>query len=245
VAVGGGVRLGTGAERERSGLWRRIEGQVKARPYKNIRANRGVLRVVVAAGLICGLSGGWCVSFAAAQAALSAKADSTKAVALAVDPAQSKVNYTLDTTLHMVHGTFALKRGTIRIEPDGKASGEIVADAASGQSGDSGRDKKMHKDVLESAKYTEVTFRPDHVDGKLPASGTVSVQMHGRFTLHGSEHELTVPVNGEITGNRWHGTAAFKIPYVDWGLKSPSNFILKADPVVEVELELTGSVNAP
>ncbi len=179
------------------------------------------------------------VSIAQSAAALTARE-----VALTVDAAQSKVNYTLDTTLHTVHGTFALKRGTIRIEPDGKASGEIVADATSGQSGDSGRDKKMHKDVLESAKYTDVVFRPDRVDGKFPASGAVSVQMHGKFALHGSEHEVTVPVNGEITGDHWHGTATFKIPYVEWGLKSPSNFILKADPVVEVELELTGTTSA-
>jgi hypothetical protein len=51
-----------------------------------------------------------------------------------------------------------------------------------------------------------------------------------------------VPVKGEITGDHWRGTATFKIPYVEWGLKSPSNFILKADPVVEVELELAGTV---
>jgi polyisoprenoid-binding protein YceI len=165
-------------------------------------------------------------------------------VALTLDTAQSKVNYTLDTTLHTVHGTFALKRGTIRIEPDGKAGGEIVADATSGQSGDSSRDKKMHKDVLESAKFSEVVFRPDRVDGKFPASGAVSVRMHGRLGLHGSEHEVDVPVQGEINGDRWHGAGTFKIPYVEWGLKSPSNFILKADPVVEVELELAGTVAA-
>ena len=168
-------------------------------------------------------------------------AAAARGISLTMDAAQSKVNYTLNTTIHTVHGTFALKRGSIRIEADGKASGEIVADATSGQSGDSSRDKKMHKDVLESAKYTDVIFRPDRVDGNFPASGPVSAQMHGKFALHGSEHEVTVPVKGEINGDRWHGTATIKIPYVDWGLKSPSNFILKADPVVEVELELVGT----
>jgi polyisoprenoid-binding protein YceI len=177
-------------------------------------------------------------------ASIAQSASTAREVALTVDAAQSKVNYTLDTTIHTVHGTFALKRGTIRIEPDGKAGGEIVADATSGQSGDSSRDKKMHKDVLESAKYAEVVFRPDRVDGNFPSSGPVSVQMHGKFTLHGSDHEVSVPVKGEINGDRWHGTATIKIPYVEWGLKSPSNFILKADPVVEVELELAGTVGA-
>ena len=52
-------------------------------------------------------------------------------------------------------------------------------------------------------------------------------------------------MKGEITGDRWHGTATMKIPYVEWGLKSPSNFILKADPVVEVELELVGTIAKP
>jgi polyisoprenoid-binding protein YceI len=183
---------------------------------------------------------GVCVKVAAAQTAAPAKE-----LTLAVDAAQSKVNFTLGTTLHTVHGTFVLKRGTIRIAPDGKAGGEIVADAVSGQSGDSGRDKKMHKDVLESPKFTEVVFRPDRVDGKFPASGAVSVQMHGVFSLHGSEHEITVPVNGEIRDGRWRGTGAFKIPYVEWGLKSASNLFLKADPMVDVELELAGTIQAP
>jgi polyisoprenoid-binding protein YceI len=180
----------------------------------------------------------------ASSEAVGQAAAASREVALTVDAGQSKVNYTLSTTIHTVHGTFALKRGSIRIEPDGKASGEIVADATSGQSGDSSRDKKMHKDVLESAKFGEVVFRPDRVDGKFPASGTVSAQMHGKFSLHGSEHEVTVPVTGEINGDRWHGTGTVKIPYVAWGLKSPSNFILRADPVVEVELELVGTVGA-
>jgi polyisoprenoid-binding protein YceI len=185
------------------------------------------------------------VEGAAGRAAAKQNTAPARAVVLAVDAAHSKMNFVLGTTLHTVHGTFGLKRGTIRIEPDGKARGEIVADAASGQSGDSKRDKKMHKDVLESEKYNEVVFRPDRVDGKFPANGAVSVQMHGTFALHGSDHELSVPVTGEITGDSWHGTGTFKVPYVEWGLKSPSNFLLKADPVVEVELELVGTIKAP
>ncbi len=164
-------------------------------------------------------------------------------VVLAIDPAQSKVHWTLGTTLHTVHGTFALKRGTVRIDSEsGKASGEIVADAASGQSGNESRDKKMHNEILETSRYTEVVFRPDRVEGKVPASGSASVQIHGTFLLHGSEHELTVPVQAELTGERWKGTAKFRIPYIDWGLKNPSNFLLKTDPTVDIDLQMTGTV---
>ncbi len=164
---------------------------------------------------------------------------------LALDPAQCKVHFTLGTTLHTVHGTFALKRGTLHFAPDGKSSGEIVADAVSGESGDSGRDKKMHKDVLESARFTEVIFHPERVEGKVPSAGSVTAQLHGTLEFHGASHELTVPVQAQLTGDRWSGTGKFRIPYVEWGLKSPSNFFLKADPVVDVELELAGTIKAP
>jgi polyisoprenoid-binding protein YceI len=164
-------------------------------------------------------------------------------ITMSLDPAQSKINWTLGSTLHTVHGTFALKRGTLKFDPaSGNASGEFVADAASGQSGNDSRDKKMHGEILESTRYTEVTFRPDRIEGRVLAQGACSVQLHGTFVLHGGEHELTVPVQAELSGNRWKGSAKFSVPYVQWGLKSPSTFFLRADPAVEVELELSGTV---
>jgi polyisoprenoid-binding protein YceI len=162
-------------------------------------------------------------------------------IVLRLDPAQSKVHWTLDTTLHTVHGTFALKKGTMHLVPaSGKASGEVVVDATSGNSGNDGRDKKMHKEVLESGRYAEVIFRPDRVEGKIAPQGAFTVRVHGLFVLHGSEHELTVPVQAELAGDHWTGSAKFSVPFVDWGLKNPSNFFLKVNHAVEIELELKG-----
>jgi polyisoprenoid-binding protein YceI len=167
-------------------------------------------------------------------------------IVLSLDPSQSKVHWTLGSTLHTVHGTFALKRGILRLDPaTGKASGEIVADATSGESANDSRDKKMHKEILESARYTEVVFRPDHVEGKVAATGASTVQVHGSFLLHGAEHEITVPVQAELTPDHWKGTGKFNVPYIQWGLKNPSNFLLKADPSVDVELEMKGGLQIP
>ncbi len=160
-----------------------------------------------------------------------------------LDPAQSKLHWTLGSTFHTVHGTFAMKKGTLQLDPaTGKASGEIVVDAASGNSGNESRDKKMHKEVLESGRYTEVVFRPDSVEGKITPQGEFTVQVHGVFLLHGGEHEMTVPVKAHLAGDHWMGNAKFGVPFIDWGLKNPSNFFLKVNHVVEVELELEGTL---
>jgi len=165
---------------------------------------------------------------------------------LGIDPAQSKVHWVLGTTLHAVHGTFAFKNGTLHVDPaTGKAAGEIAVYATSGDSGNDGRDKKMHKDVLESGKFPDIIFRPDRVEGKIAPQGSFSVQVHGVFVLHGSEHELTVPVQAEFLGDHWAGSAKFNVPFIDWGLKNPSNFFLKVNHTVEIELELKGSLQNP
>src|SRR5712671_1723797 len=167
-------------------------------------------------------------------------------IVLRLDPAQSMVHWTLESTVHTVHGSFAFQKGTLRLDTStGRARGEIIVDATSGNSGNDSRDKKMHKEVLESARYAEVIFRPDRVEGKITPQGTFTVQVHGLFILHGSEHELTVPVQAEFAGDHWTGRAKFNVPFIDWGLKNPSNFFLRVNHSVQIELELKGIVQNP
>jgi polyisoprenoid-binding protein YceI len=86
---------------------------------------------------------------------------------LELDPAQTQVGFTLGDVLHTVHGTFKLKRGTVRFDPaTGHAGGLVVVDATSGDSSSHARDHKMNKDILESAQYPEITFTPQHLEGE-------------------------------------------------------------------------------
>jgi polyisoprenoid-binding protein YceI len=164
-------------------------------------------------------------------------------VVFALVPAQSKLNFTLGATAHDVHGEFDLKRGEIRIDPaTGLVTGEIVAAAASGRTGSDGRDSKMQKDVLESAKYPELVFRPDRIDGFSLANGAFHASVHGVFSVHGSNHEITIPVDATVSANSWSASAKFKVPYVDWGLRDPSNFFLHVGKSVDIELILAGTI---
>jgi len=163
-------------------------------------------------------------------------------IVLVLDPAQTKLRWTVDSTLHTVHGTFAVKSGTVHFDPEtGKASGEVIVLAASGESENGSRDERMRKEILETARFPDAVFRPLQIEGKVARSGTSDVKLRGVISLHGGEHEVTVPVHTELAAEHWKGTARFDVPYIRWGIKDPSNWLLKVKPVVNVELEMTGS----
>ena len=163
-----------------------------------------------------------------------------------LDPQHTGVNFTLGDVLHTVHGTFLLKQGSLTLDPaSGKFTGEIVVDAKSGNSGSGMRDRKMHKEVLESERYPEIIFRPDHIDGNVSLQGKSSVQVHGLFFIHGSQHELTVPAEVGVSSSRWTATLHFAVPYAKWGMKNPSTLFLRVGESVDIELTAAGSVAQP
>jgi polyisoprenoid-binding protein YceI len=162
------------------------------------------------------------------------------------DPAQTSVEFTLGAVLHTVHGTFHLKRGALRFDPvSGKISGEIVVDAKSGESGNGGRDRKMHKEVLESEQYPEIAFRPDRIEGAVASQGKSSVKVHGIFNIHGVDREITAPADVEISADHWAATVHFTVPYETWGMKNPSTLFLRVNDSVEIDLVVAGSVVKP
>jgi polyisoprenoid-binding protein YceI len=162
---------------------------------------------------------------------------------LQVDPARTSVNFTLGDVLHTVRGTFQLKRGALQLDsPAGQLTGEIVVDAKSGASGSGTRDRKMHREVLESEKYPEISFRPDRLEGPVAAGGKSSVKVHGMFGIHGVEREITVPAEVEMSADHWTANVHFTVPYEKWGMKNPSTLFLRVNDSVEIDLTAAGSV---
>jgi polyisoprenoid-binding protein YceI len=163
-----------------------------------------------------------------------------------LDAQHTGVNFTLGDVLHTVRGTFLLKQGSLSLDPaSGKLTGEIVVDARSGDSGSGMRDRKMHKEVLESDRYPEIKFRPDHIEGPVSLQGKSSVQVHGIFSIHGADHELTVPAQVEVSSDHWNATLHFAVPYAKWGMKNPSTLFLKVGESVDIDLTATGTLARP
>jgi polyisoprenoid-binding protein YceI len=159
--------------------------------------------------------------------------------AVEIAPSQAQVAFTLSDVLHTVHGTFGLKRGKLRFDPEsGKASGEIVVDAASGESGSPGRDKRMHANILESARFPEIVFRPDRIEGRIAPEGASEGVLHGVFSIHGGDHEISVPVHVEAGAGHYTATAHFEIPYVKWGMKNPSTLFLRVSDKVQIDVRV-------
>jgi polyisoprenoid-binding protein YceI len=164
---------------------------------------------------------------------------------LELDPANSQIEITLGATLHTVHGTFALKSGTIHFNPStGSASGLVVVDAASGDTGNNGRDHKMHQEILESRRYPEITFTPSKMSGKVETQGDSDVQIDGVFRLHGTDHPMTIPALVQMKGNSLSARTHITVPYIAWGLKNPSTFVLHVSDQVNIDITTSGRVQS-
>jgi polyisoprenoid-binding protein YceI len=167
-----------------------------------------------------------------------------QAINLHLDPSRTEIHYTRNGNTHTVHGTFKLKGGLITFNPStGTAQGEIAVDLATGESGNHSRDSHMQKDVLESDKYPQAIFHPEKVTGTVKSGATQNVTIDGTFTIHGSDHPLRMEAKVEVNGNDASATTHFTVPYVNWGMKDPSSFLLRVDKTVDVEIVAKGSID--
>jgi len=129
-----------------------------------------------------------------------------------INPDASTVAFTLASTHEITNGTFHVSKGLVNF------------DAASPN----------------LSGLTDVTFVPQTYTGTLALNGDSTLQVTGIFTLHGTPHTLTVPMQLHIDGNKLTAKTTFKVPYVEWGLKDPSWFVFKVAKEVDVNLTLVG-----
>jgi polyisoprenoid-binding protein YceI len=161
-----------------------------------------------------------------------------------LDPAQTQIHWKVSSGLHPTHGTFKLKSGEFLFNPaTGVAEGEILVDATTGESGNPARDKRMHDEVLESNRYPAIFFHPTQLKGTFKTGeGTQDLVADGTFNIHGADHPLQLPLKVQISAETVTATTQFTVPYVAWGMKNPSKFLLRVGKQVDIEVTAKGSI---
>jgi polyisoprenoid-binding protein YceI len=166
-----------------------------------------------------------------------------RSMKVVLDPAQTEIHWKL-SGLHPVHGTFKLKSGEFLFNPKtGIAEGEILVDATTGESGNKDRDKRMQDEVLQSNRYPAIFYHPTNLKGPFKAGdGTQDLTGQGTFNIHGADHSLELPLKVQISGDAVTATTRFAVPYVEWGMKNPSKFLLRVSKQVEIEVTSKGTI---
>lgn len=170
-----------------------------------------------------------------------------KKITLHLDPAKTQVRFTLADVLHTVHGSFAVKSGTIAFDPaSGVAEGAVVVELDTGDSGSPTRDRLMKQNILQTAKYPEAIFRPEKVSGAPQPGSEQPITVEGVFSIHGKDHPLQLVMKVSMSApDRVTATTQFAVPYVAWGMKDPSTFVLRVEKQVTVDVTAEGTLDSP
>lgn len=161
-----------------------------------------------------------------------------------LDPAATSVRFHFGATLHTVHGSLRASEGRIELDPaTGQASGRIVLDATSAETGNARRDEKMHEKILESERYPRMVYTVRRVTGTLNPAGKSEMQLHGTLEMHGVSRPLDLLATADVAGGRVTAEGALTLPYLDWGMSDPSFFVLRVEKQVHVTLEAVGRLS--
>jgi polyisoprenoid-binding protein YceI len=155
-------------------------------------------------------------------------------------PSKSSVTFTISTTFNEIEGKAKAFKGSLSI-PDAKdlatgTTATITIDTKSMETGNKGRDKDMHKDVIESEKFPEIKIAIKKItaDSALYTYKiSADITMHGvtksvdfktsALSFAGTDGKLSLSISGKV-----------KINMSDWGMTPPSIVVNKVSPEIVV-----------
>ena len=145
-----------------------------------------------------------------------------------VNPAKADAGFDLKATLHTVHGHTNQVKGEVRVE-EGAAgvlalSGTIEVVAATLDTDNASRDKKMRSESLAVERYPVLTLGPERYD---PKTGTLT----GALTIRGVTKPVTIAARLTHQDDRILVTGTFDVPWLDFGVPDPSFAIVRVEKV--------------
>ena len=127
---------------------------------------------------------------------------------------------------------FPMKEGALRLAAaSGQLTGKIVADARSGESGGGMHDGKMQKQVFWRATAGRHCLSCGSRRWGRDSPRKVRSARTRHFTVHGCDHELTIPAKVQMAGIG--------------GMKNSSTRFLRVSEAVDIELNASGGATRP
>ena len=186
------------------------------------------------------------IAFAICTLAAVPRPGPTEPRRLLLDAERTQIDFSLGATLHTVTGTAALGAGEIAFDDaTGDAAGRIVVDASSAETGIASRDRKMHDEALQSEAHPEIVFVPSSIDVLSRDADQAEVRLDGQLELLGRLHPLAITAQLRVEEDLVHIEAEFIVPYVEWGLRDVSTWLLRVARVVEVRIRAVGTLEGP
>jgi polyisoprenoid-binding protein YceI len=82
----------------------------------------------------------------------------------------------------------------------------------------------LREDVLETAKYPEISFKSKKVTATRRGDGTFDVRLTGELSLHGVHRAITIPARVSLDGGTLHAIGEFEIRQTDYDI-TPFSFV--------------------
>jgi len=159
-----------------------------------------------------------------------------------VDPGNAQVSFDLRATGHTVHGQTDHVTGQVRAakteEAGWELEGEVRVTAASLETGNQRRDRKMRKTSLVVESHPEIVFVPKVLlPGKAGEEG--SFILGGALTIRGITLPVTIPVSvEERDGGRLRVAGGTDLRWADYGVPNPSFLFLRVRPTLRIRFQV-------
>ncbi|MGH7150594.1 MAG: YceI family protein, partial [Planctomycetota bacterium] len=155
------------------------------------------------------------------------------------DPASSSIGFDGSSSLHDFTAKAGRFGGEARLDPSSLsalAGGTVWIETGSLDSGSKGRDEDM-KELLESTRYSRITFALDRAEGRLEA-WRGDLALHGRFTVRGVEKERVVAARIEPREGGFRAVGEVRFKMSEHGIKPPRILLIKTADEVRVWFDL-------
>lgn len=199
----------------------------------------------------------------ACVAAAGASAAAGGAVRLAVVPRQSSLTFTIHRPGETIDGAAREFSGEVVLDPaDPGAGGSVVLSvaAASLETGNRIRDRKMRRAHLEVERFPAIVFRSTSIqvgparEGTSPAPGAArpaggpaqrKALVEGILSLHGADRSVLVPAAIRYDNGLFTADGSVVLTYSDYGIPIPRFLWLLMDDEIQVRFHIVAGSLSP